>query len=93
MASKGKKSSPEPALTRLGGVVRLGARRRGTASEHVGAVLHTEAGEAVPLVRIDANPFDDPDTRALDGRRVQLEGYRVGAEFRFVRVLSNDPQG
>jgi hypothetical protein len=68
-------------------VVQVRALRSGTASAHRGAVLCTDEGDTLPLVRIGANPFDDPETRALDGRRVCLEGYLVGADFRFVRVL------
>lgn len=68
-------------------MVRLARVNEGTGSAHTGAVLHGDSGETVTIVRIDANPFDDADTRALAGRHVVIEGYRVGGEFRFLRVL------
>ena len=73
-------------------MVRLARVNEGTGSAHTGVVLQGDSGETVPIVRIDANPFDDADTRALAGRRVVIEGYRVGSEFRFVRVLPDAEQ-
>jgi hypothetical protein len=70
------------------GVVRVRELRPGTGSAHCGPVLCTDGGETLPLVRIGANPFDDPETRALEGQRVCLEGYLVGQDFRFVRVVA-----
>jgi hypothetical protein len=56
----------------------------GTASEHVGVVLTTDAGERLRLQRIGGNPFSDPPTRRLVGHRVSLTGYRLGPVFRYV---------
>jgi hypothetical protein len=90
VASKGKTPSTERALVRRVGVVQLRELRGGTASAHRGVVLCTDGGEALPLVRVGANPFDDPETRALEGHRVCLEGYVVGQDFRFVRVVADE---
>ena len=63
--------------------------RAGTGSAHTGAVLRTDDGDQLALVRLGGHPFEDPATQALDGRRVEVEGYRLGRELRFVslRVL------
>lgn len=60
--------------------------QRGTASEHEGVVLETAKGERLRLVRLGGNPFSDPDTRRLVGHRVELKGYRIGGELRFLEV-------
>jgi hypothetical protein len=60
--------------------------RRGTGSEHLGVVLYTPEGERLILVRIGGNPFDDPETRKLDGLTIEAEGYRLGSELRYVSV-------
>jgi hypothetical protein len=57
--------------------------QRGTASEHAAVVLRTEDGERVVLQRIGGNPFDDEETRALIGRDVRVEGFRIGRIFRY----------
>jgi hypothetical protein len=67
-------------------VVQVGPVRKGTGSEHLGAVLSTDTGERLVLVRLRGHPFNDPQTRALDGQRVEVEGYRLGAEIRFTKV-------
>jgi hypothetical protein len=59
---------------------------RGTASEHDGVVLTTSQGEKLVLERIGGNPFEDTDTRGLIGREVAVEGFRLGAVFRYVNV-------
>jgi hypothetical protein len=86
-SKKPKRPIPDRPLLKLAGVVRLARVNEGTGSAHTGAVLQGDGGETVPIVRIDANPFDDEDTRALAGRHVVVEGYRVGGQFRFLRVL------
>ena len=73
-------------LTRIRGEARLETVRRGTGSEHTGVVLETPEGDRWILVRIGGNPFDDPETRKLPGRTIEVEGYCVGAEFRYVSV-------
>jgi len=80
----------ERKLERLRGRVTHTAVRKGTGSEHEGVVLETAGGERLILVRIGGNPFDDPDTRALAGRTVEVEGYRVGNELRFVSTRDTD---
>ncbi|HEY4953623.1 MAG TPA: hypothetical protein VII02_01930 [Gemmatimonadaceae bacterium] len=64
--------------------------RRGTASEHEAVVLLTSAGERMILQRIGGNPFDDAETRRLVGHEVEVEGYRVGDIFRFVKATPVD---
>jgi hypothetical protein len=64
----------------------------GTASEHEGVVLTTDAGERLRLQPIGGNPFSDPDTKRLIGHKVSLTGYRLGRTFRYepdtIRELS-----
>jgi hypothetical protein len=64
--------------------------RRGTGSEHEAVVLLTTAGERMILQRIGGNPFDDAETRRLAGHEVEVEGYRVGDIFRFVKATPVD---
>jgi hypothetical protein len=71
-------------LIRVQGHARLETVRKGTGSEHDGVVLETPDGERLILVRLRGNPFDDPQTRALCGRTIEVEGYRVGSELRYV---------
>lgn len=59
---------------------------RGTGSEHTGIVLDTSEGERLILVRLGANPFDDEETRKLDGHSLEVDGYRVGNELRYVSI-------
>lgn len=68
----------------LQGVVRRELVRKGTASEHQAVVLHTDAGETLILQRIGGNAFDDPATKALAGKRVVAEGFRLGRLFRYL---------
>ena len=75
---------PERKLERIRGQARLETVRRGTASEHTGVVLETPSGERWNLVRRAGNPFDDPEARKLSGRLIEVEGYRVGTELRYV---------
>ena len=63
---------------------------RGTASEHQGVILTTAAGEKLRLQRIGGNPFSDPVTKSLIGRKVSLQGYRLGNVFRFVNAETKD---
>jgi hypothetical protein len=60
--------------------------RPGTGSEHVGIVLETSEGDRLNLVRLGGNPFDDPETRKWSGRTIEVDGYRVGLELRYVAV-------
>jgi hypothetical protein len=71
---------------RIRGQAHLETVRRGTGSEHSGVVLVTSNGERWILVRIGGNPFDDPETRKLSGHTIEVEGYCVGAELRYVAV-------
>ena len=73
-------------LARIRGQAHLETVRRGTGSEHTGVVLETSKGERWILVRIGGNPFEDPEARKLSGRMIEVEGYRVGAELRYVAV-------
>ena len=66
------------------GVVERADVRRGTGSEHRGVVLVSDAGDRLILQRVGGNPFDDEPTRALVGRRVRAEGYRLGDILRYV---------
>jgi len=75
---------PVRKLERIRGQTHLKTVRRGTGSEHAGVVLETAKGERWILVRIGGNPFDDSETRSLSGRTIEVEGYRVGGEFRYV---------
>ena len=68
------------------GHAQLETVRRGTASEHLGVVLTTSDGERLNLVRLGGNPFDDSETRAWSGRALEVEGYRVGSDLRYVTV-------
>jgi hypothetical protein len=71
-------------LERVKGLAILGTVRRGTGSEHVGVMLDTSDGEPLILVRLGANPFADRETRKLVGSTLEVEGYRVGRELRYV---------
>jgi hypothetical protein len=75
---------PERKLERLEGRALLQAVRAGTASEHVGVVLELANGERLNLVRLGGNPFEDAETRALAGKTIEVEGYRVGHDLRYV---------
>jgi hypothetical protein len=77
---------PVRKLTRIRGEARLETVRRGTGSEHTGVILESPEGKRWILVRIGGNPFDDPETRNLSGRTIEVEGYCVGAELRYVAV-------
>jgi hypothetical protein len=70
----------------LRGKVERQLARRGTGSEHQAVVLVTENGERIILQRIGGNPFDDAETRRLEGHCVEIEGYRIGDIFRFTKV-------
>ena len=80
----------ERRLEQLSGTVESQVARQGTGSEHQAVVLVTEAGERMILQRIGGNPFDDDETPRLIGHRVEVEGYRVGDIFRFVRAMVVD---
>jgi hypothetical protein len=60
---------------------------QGTASEHTGVVIETDAGEHLRLQRAGANPFADPVTRGLVGHIVRVTGIRLGNVFRFTDFL------
>lgn len=75
-------NSSRPLVT-LTGIVREQRIKRGTASEHTGVVLLTDSGEEHPLVRLGGNPFNDPSTRALIGKVVEVEGHLIGSEVRY----------
>lgn len=76
--------TPGRKLERVRGLATLATVRRGTASEHTGVMLDTSGGERLILVRLGANPFEDPETRKLVGSTLEVEGYRVGSELRYV---------
>lgn len=80
----------ERRLEQLTGRVESQLARRGTGSEHQAVVLCIEGGERIILQRIGGNPFDDSETRHLAGHEVQVEGYRLGDIFRFVRATPMD---
>ena len=77
-------------LERVRGRASLAAVHRGTGSEHAGVVLETAKGERLILVRLGANPFDDEETRRLDGLALEVEGYRVGSQLRYISVRKLD---
>jgi len=79
-------AGPRRRVVRLEGQAVAEVVQRGTASEHEGVVLETAAGERLRLVRLGGNPFSDPETRSLVGRKVALKGYRVGDELRFLEA-------
>jgi hypothetical protein len=81
-------------LERICGRANLETVRRGTASEHLGVTLKTPKGKKWILIRIGGNPFDDAATRKLSGRSVEVEGYRVGNELRYVsaREIRRSPR-
>lgn len=60
--------------------------RQGTASAHVALVLTTDDGEELILQKLGTNPFVNPDADLLDGRRVEIEGYRLGRVLRYADV-------
>jgi len=80
----------ERKLERIRGRAALRTVRKGTASEHEGVVLETSGGEQLVLVRVGGNPFADPETRRLAGRSVEVEGYRLGSELRYVAAREVD---
>jgi hypothetical protein len=82
--------TPARQIERIRGHAVLTTVRKGTGSEHEGVVLQTAKGERLVLVRIGGNPFDDPETRRLDGRTLEIEGYRVGGELRYVSARDVD---
>jgi len=75
---------PQRPLVRVKGHVKAEVVQRGTASEHEGVVLVTAAGKRLRLVRLGGNPFADEETQRLVGREVEVKGYRIGDELRFV---------
>jgi hypothetical protein len=79
-------SDPKRKLVRVRGRVTSEVVKRGTASEHTGAVLETAEGKRLFLVRHGGNPFDDAPTRDLVGKTVDAKGYRIGDELRFVEA-------
>lgn len=81
-----KKEQP----VRIEGFVEEQAVLRGTASEHEGVVLTTDDGEKLRLQRIGGNPFSDPVTKGLVGRKVSLQGYRLGNVFRFINAEAKE---
>jgi hypothetical protein len=78
--------SSERKLERFRGRAQVQTVRRGTGSEHVGVVLETTGGERLNLVRLGGNPFTDPATDKLSGSTIEVEGYRIGTELRYVTV-------
>jgi len=71
---------------RLRGAVTKQLVRQGTGSEHHAVVLHTDDGEKLILQRVSGNPFSDPESDKLVGRRVTVEGYRLDKIFRYVNA-------
>lgn len=78
--------TPGRKLERVRGHTTLASVRRGTGSEHTGVVLDTSEGERLILIRLGANPFEDQETLKLGGRAIEVEGYRVGSELRYISV-------
>ena len=78
--------TPQRKLERVTGRTTLATVHRGTGSEHTGVVLDTSEGERLILVRLGTNPFEDLKTRKLSGRTLEVEGYRVGSELRYVSI-------
>lgn len=76
---------------RLSGKVESRPVLQGTASAHVGVVLTTPQGEEVILQRVGGNAFQDSVTQSLAGRRVSVEGYRLGSVFRFDKCSDEGP--
>lgn len=74
----------ERKLVQIRGRASVQRVRQGTGSEHDGVVLETPGGDSWKLVRLGGNPFSDPETNALSGREVEVEGYCVGHELRYV---------
>jgi len=77
-------------LERIRGRTHINTVRRGTGSEHLGVVLETAEGDRWILVRLGGNPFDDAETRKLSGRTIEVEGYCVGSELRYVAAREVD---
>jgi hypothetical protein len=76
---------------KLSGKAESRAVLQGTASAHVGVVLTTPQGDEVILQRVGGNAFQDPVTQSLAGRRVSVEGYRLGSVFRFDKHSDEGP--
>ena len=66
------------------GRAKLETVHRGTGNEHRGVTLRDSKGKKCILIRIGGNPFDDPETRKLPGRNIEVEGYRVGNQLHYV---------
>ena len=79
-------SEPARALICVRGRATQQRVRKGTGSEHEGVVLETAAGERLVLVRLGGNPFSDAQTLRLAGNEVEVKGYRIGNEMRYVEA-------
>ena len=77
---------PDRNLEKVKGRVSMATVRRGTASEHTGVVLETPEGDRLILIRLGSNPFEIEESRNLAGRELEVEGYRVGNEFRYTAI-------
>jgi hypothetical protein len=77
-------------LEHIIGRAQLQTVRSGTGSEHLGLVLETAKGDRWILVRLGGNPFDDTETRNLSGRTLEVEGFCVGKELRYVAARKID---
>jgi hypothetical protein len=77
---------PKRKLERAHGRAFVTIIRKGTGSERRGVILETRDGEQIVLSRLGANPFQDPETLALGGHTLEVEGYRLGSELRYVSV-------
>jgi hypothetical protein len=73
-------------IERVTGRASVATVRRGTGSEHSGVVLETPEGERLILVRLGANPFEEQESRKFAGHILEVEGYRVGNEIRYVSI-------
>ena len=71
---------------RLRGHARTEQVRRGTGSDHEAVILDTPEGEHWILVRVGGNPFLDVETLRLSGRNIEVDGYCVGSELRYVEA-------
>jgi hypothetical protein len=82
--------SRQPQVEEIQGLVVAKKVLKGTASEHTGIVLETNAGENLRLQRVGGNPFADDITRRMVGHIVRLTGVRLGDIFRFTDYESTE---
>jgi hypothetical protein len=59
---------------------------QGADSAHNAVLLHTDDGKQLILQRLSGNPFSDPESDKLVGRRMTVDRYRLNNIFRHVTV-------